>query len=65
METDYTKLEVVEFQGNDIDYVIFVKDLKKAEKAELRVINDKFKWVLTREDGSQYILIPKQSEKVS
>lgn len=65
MEIENSNLEVVEFEGNDIDFIIFVKGLRKEGKADLKIVNAKFKWVVTRDDGSQYILIPKQNEKIS
>jgi len=49
-------MEIVYIEGNDTDYVLFVKNLK--EKAVLTAVEGKQRWVVTREDGTQYIVRP-------
>lgn len=49
METRY-------IPGNDSDYVLFVQSL--GDKAQLKVIDDKFRWVITEDDGTEYIARP-------
>ncbi len=46
--------------GNDVEYVLFIKSLEG--KAKLTGINGLFRWVVTREDGSQYIARPESAK---
>jgi len=48
------------FDGNETDFVLFVK--AQGDKAELAGIDGHFRWVLTREDGSRYILRPAEAK---
>jgi hypothetical protein len=49
METRY-------ITGNDTDFVIFIQNL--GDKAEMAIVDDKFRWVVTEDDGTKYIARP-------
>lgn len=44
----------------DKDFAVFVKSFK--ENAELASIGGKFRWVLTKDDGTRYIVRPFEHE---
>lgn len=51
-------MQVVYIQGTDALFIDFVQ----RKKAKLMTINDHLSWVITREDGSQYIARPYASQ---
>lgn len=49
-------MEIEYIPGTGADFVVFIKSL--GDKAELRGIDGHFRWVVTRDDGTQYICRP-------
>lgn len=54
LETEYIK-------GNDVDFVVFIQRLK--DKAALKGIDGKFRWIVTRDDGTKYIARPESAHE--
>lgn len=52
-------METIYIKGGSSDFVVFIKSL--GDKAELQGIDGKFRWVVTREDGTQYIARPEEA----
>lgn len=46
--------------GDSLAFVSFIKSL--GDKAQLKVIDEKFRWIVTREDGTEYIARPQEAE---
>ena len=46
--------------GNSADFVVFVQGLK--DKAQLKSVDGKFRWVITRDDGTEYIARPEETK---
>lgn len=44
------------------EFVAFIKEQGVGDKANLKAIDGKFRWIITREDGSEYICRPQQDE---
>ena len=53
-------LSVEYIQGNASDFVVFIKSL--GEAAQIKSIGGRGRWVVTREDGTQYIARPAEAE---
>lgn len=58
---DGPELETEYIKGNDADFVVFIQRLK--DKAELKNIGGKFRWIVEREDGSKYIARPQSAHE--
>lgn len=61
MEDKYTQeylqsLPIEYIKGNSSDFVVFIQGLK--DKAELQSIDGHARWLVMRDDGSQYICRP-------
>jgi hypothetical protein len=52
-------METIFIKGNSADFVVFIQGL--GDKAELRGIDGKFRWVVTRDDGTEYVARPEES----
>lgn len=52
-------LQIEYFEGNSVDFVLYVQG--KKDKAELVSCGGFFRWKLTRDDGSEYILRPSEA----
>lgn len=53
-------MEIEYIPGNNADFVVFVKEL--GDKAVLKVVEGKFRWMITRDDGTEYIARPEESK---
>lgn len=53
------ELETIYIEGGDVDFVVFIHAQK--DKAELKSIDGHGRWVITREDGTQYIARPDEA----
>lgn len=53
-------METVYIPGGSADFVVFIDSQR--EKAELKSIEGHFRWVITREDGTQYIARPEDAK---
>lgn len=62
-ELAYTgeSLEIEYIKGSAADFVVFIQSL--GDKATLKGIDGKFRWVITREDGSKYIARPESAHE--
>lgn len=49
-------LPIEYIQGNSSDFVVFIQSLK--DKARLESIDGHARWVVTRDDGTEYIARP-------
>lgn len=54
------KLLIEYIVGGSADFVVFIQGLK--DKAQLCSIGGKFRWVVKRDDGSEYIARPQETE---
>lgn len=54
--SDYSNLEIVYVPGSGDDFVIFIKT--QGDKATWVSVDGHARWVVTREDGTQYIARP-------
>lgn len=57
---NFSDLEVVYIEGNASDFVVFIQGLK--DKAQIHAIDGHMRWVVTREDGTQYVARPSEIE---
>lgn len=55
------QLETIYIPGNDADFVVFIQGLR--DKAALKSIDGKFRWLVEREDGSKYIARPQSAHE--
>lgn len=55
-------MEIEYIPGSSPDFVVFVKSL--GNKAQLKGIDGKFRWVITRDDGTEYIARPEETKPV-
>lgn len=53
-------MEIEYIPGSDLDYVMFIKNL--GDKAVLTAIDRKYRWVITRDDSTQYIARPESAK---
>ncbi len=53
-------MEIVYFEGTADEYVAFIKF--QGDKAVLKSLDTHFRWVVTREDGTEYILRPAEAK---
>lgn len=53
-------METIYIPGNGSDFVVFIQSQK--DKAQLGVVDEKFRWVVERPDGTKYIARPEESK---
>lgn len=55
------QLETKYIPGNSSDFVVYIQGLK--DKAELCAVGGKFRWIVKRDDGTEYIARPVESKQ--
>ena len=55
METKY-------IPGDSVAFIKFIQELGIGDKANLKTIEGKFRWVITAEDGTEYIARPEEAD---
>lgn len=53
-------MEIIYIEGDSLAFKKFIHD--QGDKAELKGIDGKNRWVITREDGSKYIARPEETK---
>ncbi len=54
------ELPIEYIEGTGADFVVFIKGL--GDKAQIKSIDGHARWIVTKEDGSQYIARPKEAQ---
>lgn len=52
-------MDIEYIPGGAPDFIVFIKSL--GDKALLKAVDGHFRWVITRDDGTQYIARPEEA----